>query len=63
MWRYGLFTLPRRISTKQLFKLYEEYLISPKSLVVKDKTLINKTPEGAIKDYIIYLKRYNRGVV
>lgn len=63
MWRYGLFTLPRRLNTEQLFKLYEEFLKSPKSLVVTNETLIDRTPEGAIKDYIIYLRRRNGGII
>lgn len=33
------------------------------SLVVKGKAIIDDKPETAIKDYIIYLKKVNRGEI
>lgn len=38
------------------------YESAPRSLVVKNKILMDITPQYAIKDYLIYLNRYNKGI-
>lgn len=38
------------------------YESAPRSLIVKNKILMEITPQYAIKDYLIYLNRYNRGI-